>query len=231
MAVKHELLGFDARDMSPEHVARWPDRRRHEWLLRNDVQVPLSVDDMVWPSVLLRGGYEAFLGTDWIGFLQNLWENLPRMQQYIRSLIEGIPPHWTIAVGLIADTLLNGERAIWDEIVLPTVPATVDDTWTFLGYDVADRFLSSGLTSYIHCEHADYAQLQSRFVRAINDAHLFDNLDTAVDFRDVCNRRVKSDAPFFIFSMFKAIQERKTGHPQPPAGGSSGREQNREAAR
>lgn len=52
------VLGFDAREVSPRVEASWDERRRSEFLLR-DVRLPLSVDEIVWPSIFVTAATAA----------------------------------------------------------------------------------------------------------------------------------------------------------------------------
>ena len=44
------VLGFDLRLQAADLMAGWTDDRRWQFLLRDDIETPLSVDPMVWPS-------------------------------------------------------------------------------------------------------------------------------------------------------------------------------------
>jgi len=51
-SLKKYLLGFDIRARQEAYPADfWLDSRREAYLLKPSVKWPLSVDDMVWPSV------------------------------------------------------------------------------------------------------------------------------------------------------------------------------------
>lgn len=47
IAEEHRVLGFDARVSPTQLAGLWPAQRKEEWLLRSDVEFPLSIDDMV----------------------------------------------------------------------------------------------------------------------------------------------------------------------------------------
>jgi len=65
--------------------------------------------------------------------------------------------------------------------ILPTYPATIDEKWNFLGYDVAEITLLSGLMSMgYHPEEKETGK--SLFASQINNYHLFDNIDVAKEF-------------------------------------------------
>ncbi len=53
-------------------------------------------------------------------------------------------------------------------------PATMDPSWRFLGYDVADRWLSSGLTNCQYTQ-SEAAHLSEAHAPLLNEHHRFEN--------------------------------------------------------
>ena len=63
------LVGFDIRGkQSPDVV--WNEERKSRYLLRDDIQCPLSADQMVWPSC-----FPEPMGKEWRGVLGH-WTDL-----------------------------------------------------------------------------------------------------------------------------------------------------------
>lgn len=113
------LISFDARTPSAE----WNDARRSLYLLRH-VQTPLSVDRNVWPG----------LSDEWNGAIQGHWDDLAKLR---RSLVN--QTFTTVAVTIVTRGRAPTRAAV--------TPATRDENWKLLGYDIADEWLTSGLSN------------------------------------------------------------------------------------
>jgi hypothetical protein len=190
------LLGFDAREMISPALA-WDDARREEFLLRREVARPLSVDDLVWPSV-----FGGLLDLGWTGPVHALWDDLGRMDQKLRSLPR--TPSWRIAVAWVREDDAGRGGA------LPTVPETKPDRpgddWSFLGFDVADGMHISGLSNCGY-EPSERIIFRRDWSGQLNEHHLFEDPATAREFRDATNVRVPEHAPFFVFALFRIDTE------------------------
>lgn len=190
MASPFELLGFDAREnISP--VTSWDAERRELYLLRPEVKRPLSVDALVWPSV--------FEGTDeWRGPVQDLWDDLERMNRKLQALPR--MPRWRIAVAWVPEDD-PGRSAVF-----PSVPETWPDVpdagWSILGFDVADGMHFSGLSN---CEYepSERAIFRRSWAGELNEHHLFENPATARAFREATDARVPEHAPFFVYCLLR----------------------------
>jgi hypothetical protein len=79
----------------------------------------------------------------------------------------------------------------------------LDSDWSFLGFDVADGSLVSGLSNCGYTQ-ADIEPLSRQWGPTLNEHHLFVGLDDASRFRDLADRRVTEHAPFFIFGLYVA---------------------------
>jgi hypothetical protein len=175
--VRSRLLGFDVRQAPG---ARWSADRRAQFLLRPELMAPLSVDEGVWPSAVPET-------TSWRGGPQNLWSHLASLPR----------AEWTLAV---AQVCFEGTPSPFttDE----TTPTQLDESWTLLGYDVADTWLLSGLSNCGY--HTDeVAPLRGTWGPRLNDHHLFGQLDDARAFAALSGRRVSAHAPFFVFALWK----------------------------
>jgi hypothetical protein len=213
------LLGFSARERwlsPPGDGAReggWTEENKRAWLLHSDVERPLSVDHLVWPTVFDVD--QTLLEPDYHGPLQDLWSDLGAMISCIDKQWKG---SWKSSA-IIAITLClpeAGELAaeISELGMDTTIPATIDSEWHVLGFDVADRWLLSGLSNCTHTTEADFQALRQRFAFSINRYHLFDLEQHARDFRCVSDLRVKDHAPFFVFCIWLIGERPQKGRPQ-----------------
>ena len=76
----------------------------------------------------------------------------------------------------------------------------MSEAWEFLGFDVADEWLLSGLSN---CGYGDDAEpLRREWAGHLNGHHLFDNLDKAIEFEALTDKRVEEHAPFFIYGIY-----------------------------
>ena len=78
------ILGFDARIMDRAYPNWWTAKRKAEWLIRPDIQFPLSVDDELWPSIIDSNYVRRHGG--FVGIHQNLWLDLAKLIQYVNSI-------------------------------------------------------------------------------------------------------------------------------------------------
>jgi hypothetical protein len=201
------VLGFDAREI---HVPNWLQERRHQYLLRPEVELPLSVDDMVWPSVFSHPripGAQELIGLDrpdWIGPISDLWDDLGRLTTCLnhRWGTTWLPCR-LIAVTLIDDLCTTKERQDWNQRIVGITPPVISKSWEFLGYDIGDMWLLSGLSNCGYMpEQEDVRSLRDRWAPHLNDHHLFVDLQQAADFKAVSNQRVEEHAPFFVYGIY-----------------------------
>ena len=69
-----------------------------------------------------------------------------------------------------------------------------------LGYDVADRFLTSGVLWFRPGE--DPEALRAKWGPHLNKRRLFSWLESATRFRDYGNERAPEHAPHFVYKLF-----------------------------
>jgi hypothetical protein len=199
---KRELiLGFDIRVEDHLGSRNWSAERRNEFLLRTDVLQPYSVDTIVWPSVLDN----ALRPNTCIGH-QDLWGDL----SCLRSVSSSEAPEGStgklVVVGLITEES-TVERNWWQLNAPPSNPSQPGKSWQLLGYDVADRWLLSGLSNCSFLSAVDgLAELRGRWNSKLNDHHLLRTTDEAKAFQTICNHRVPEHSPFFVYSI-RIVQE------------------------
>jgi hypothetical protein len=214
--MRTELLGFDIRLRAEDYVeVRWDQNSRAIYLLRPEIKWPLSVDQMAWPSFFRysksRGpGYLKLEETIDVtpsntrhGALE-LWPSLEEMracisQQPVKPRKKGIE----IAVMLLADEpSLSREywRAVLDPPLSPNEPPK---GWEFLGYDIADEYMLSGLTNCGYSED-EKSSLKQKWSNRLNEFGLLTTLEDASEFKKITDQRVPEHSPFFIYSLFSA---------------------------
>jgi hypothetical protein len=192
------LLGYDAREAWISFESSWSAERRLRFLLRQEIEKPLSVDSDVWPSV-----FELVTGLkrpDWTGYVQDLWDNLDALTSTLQSQrpVELTNTRF-IAVELVASMCSAEALAEWRDRVRDVVPPRLDQLPRRLaGYDVADFFLLSGLTN---CETPMRPNL-SRWAPLLNQYHLFSDPAPALEFKAEVDQRMPKHAPFFVFALW-----------------------------
>jgi hypothetical protein len=154
-ATAPHFLGFDVR-LDPANFARgWSAARRTQFLLRDDIDVPISIDPMVWPSkfwqrhvppgigiprhpgtVVVPDGTPGYTSLGlWIDF-----DELRRFTSGVRVSIEG-----GVLIAILAWPG-DGRDIFGPSPATTGSPPDIAD-WTTLGFDVADDSFVSGLTN------------------------------------------------------------------------------------
>ena len=214
--VEEALLGFDARERFLEPGGLWAPERRDTYLLREDVQKPLSVDPRVWPSLFGEGlpdsertrlGLEAMALPGWRGPNQGLWDSLSRMQGTLGPLAS--EAHWTVAISWVSADGFSKRDASFGPYREKMEPEAISTDWSLLGFDVADAGLISGLSNCGYTR-AELAGLRAAWASALNAHHLFDDVEKALAFREMTDRRVPEHAPFFVYALRRVSQVIKT---------------------
>jgi hypothetical protein len=94
----------------------------------------------------------------------------------------------------------------WEGIVFgrvnPEKDSTLKITQESLGYDVADRYLESGVSSFMLFPE-ELAAIRKDWLEAVNVWGLFEHAEAAKAFRAVCNRLIPEHAPFEAYRMRK----------------------------
>ena len=190
------VLGFDVRRPIALQKVIWTDERRSKFLIRPEVQSPISVDRDVWPALALNVDetYPLFLW-DSVGEIPTAFPEVARQDSDSPIVIE------ITAVGT------NRESSVyWERIIFGRVKREEDRalkiTTECLGYDVADRYLVSGLSNCM-LSAEEMAVIRKDWSTAINMWGLFGDPGAAEAFREVCNRLVPEHAPFEVYRMRK----------------------------
>lgn len=211
--VEEELLGFDAREAFLDPSRTWGASRRDLHLLRDDVEKPLSVDALVWPSLFGDGLSEKeeqalqsklVKPPDWRGPNGALWENLEQMRALLTSS-KAAGEHWIIAVSWHSDDGFSSASS-GGPYREKTNPGVRNTNWQLLGFDVADAGMLSGLLDCGY-ENSERQTLRGQWSSSLNVHHLFTDLDKAFSFRDLSNHRVPEHAPFFVYGLWRLLEE------------------------
>jgi len=207
------LLGFDAREMWLDVAEYWPEERKRTFLLRQDIVKPLSTDILVWRSVF---DVEQTLNRpQWTGPIQELWEDLATLQKYMDTAWSARTlPYWIIAVTLQEDVCESEDLQEWYARASNIIPVLRDPALAFLGYDVSDQWLLSGLSNCGYGTNESKIQIfRDTYASSLNEHHLFDAIKPAVDFMHFSDERVRAHAPFFVFGIWLIKKEEGLAHP------------------
>ncbi len=207
------LLGFDAREMGLDPQEYWSDSRKKMYLLRYDVVRPLSTDTSVWRDVFAAD--TSLQRPQWTGPIQSLWDNLATFQEYLDTAwSDRALPYWIIAVTLQEDVHDSEDLLEWYARASNINPSLRDPAWTFLGYDVSDQWLLSGLSNCGYgTNESEIQSFRETYASSLNEHHLFDSIKPAVDFMHFSDERVREHAPFFVFGIWLIKKEEGLAHP------------------
>lgn len=215
--MNQRLVRFDVRLNKDDYVdAFWGSEHRNIFLIRPEIEWPLSVDPMVWPSVFYseifrqaskipHGSIEVPPSTD----DGQYWLNLEEMKSYYeahrRVGTRGVP----VGIELFSESSLNEDfvsymqRGIQCALVLGhTIPSKCPPGSELLGYDVADGGWISGLSN---CGYSSEERntLRHPWVSRVNEFGLLKTLDEAVQFRLLSDTRVPDHSPFWIYGIWR----------------------------
>jgi hypothetical protein len=203
-------LGLDVRLSGERYLAReWTAHRRELYLLRPDVERPVSVDRVVWPSAFLFPGDWANperaepAATPRFGFAEvttRLWRDRGRMDTALREHFGDATPGPLMRIDLLTDGSDKAGDA-WKFLNLVPEPLLDgSDQWPLAGYDVADPTLRSGLMNCGYSQPERQA-LRPLWARRVNSHGLFTSLADAFAVRAVTAARAPEHGPFFVFAI------------------------------
>jgi hypothetical protein len=194
------LLGFQLR-VGRGQIPVWSSERRVKYLLIESVPVPLSVDTAVWP-VSTDQSLQSRVFENWSAEPSSAPNGLSvyrlRVAVELLGRGEGSDPIAITALKAAADDLKTLHKI---EDAGYTVADLSARGWQRLGYDVADRWLTSGLMNCGYTASEKHA-LATRYGSLINDHHLFREAADAVAFSTQCGTRVPEHAPFFVYGVW-----------------------------
>ena len=215
------VLGFDIRTCDPAILeALWGG----PLMLPGGFQSQgrgclISVETMMMPSIFRYHFDEDDVFNSWklaskaYGHHHNvlrLWADFDAMRMaVVRAGIGVRLPAPLVTIGItVHDVDVDALRnPYWREILAePVTPAELSDDWQFLGFDIADDWLLSGLS---HCdfESRRTAAFEARWSPCINEAGLLGDLRDAVEFKSVLDSQVQEHAPFIVYGIYKYIRD------------------------
>jgi hypothetical protein len=191
------LLGYDLRIHESAALRdQWNIERRQRFLLCPEVPLPMSVDTGVWPS-LFDVSENGDATTHYKAF--RLWINLSAMRIHIDRNIS--PDRATEIAIAVLDCGKFGADDIWKAVFAEKLDSSIEDSWTLLGYDIADRDLISGLSNCAY-NPDEIELLRHDWGKSLNASGLFDQWQDADAFAKLSNTRVQEHAPFHIFALY-----------------------------
>lgn len=208
--MKEKIVGFDAREMWLLYENEWSSQNRDTFLLKTDLYKPLSVDTAIWHSVFdsnIENSLER--PNKKIGWRHSTWSQLQELEATVTRGQLGFK-HWLIAITQLLDDKTSEEIGI---DYFPVEPSKVDNQWKFLGYDVAEKVFLSGLMNMGYAPELDNEKevAQSKYEDSLNEYHLFDDKDSALEFANWSNTRDPGHGPFFVFGVYLVKEVDKNG--------------------
>lgn len=203
------LLGFDCRLVFSDKVrSAWDRQRRERYLLRTDIDVPISVDTVVSPSMFDFDAVDVdaekihLQPSDFHQQALRLWRDLASMQHNLPD-DEELRSTMTIAIQLHHENLDADDW--WRDFAAETVtPADLGSDWLSIGFDVADRYLTGALSNCGYDQEVKQ-QAETNWSSDINEFGLISSLGRAAAFRVYSDSRVQEHAPFFVFEIFRKM--------------------------
>lgn len=214
--MNQRLVRFDVRLHKDEYVSsHWSKKDRDLFLLRPEIEWPLSIDPLVWPSIFDSKIFRVanklpypYIEVDPSLDGGHYWLNLELMQAHFKAHKQPGMGGVFVALDLFSEKELDSDYIPYMDIennqcaleLGITAPPQCPSGSIFLGFDVADASRISGLTN---CEYSaeDKEQLLPRWTSRLNSFGLLKTLGDAVEFRSVCDSRIEDHAPFWIYGI------------------------------
>lgn len=217
-APRSYIVGFDLRLPADSYLdGQWPADRRALFLLRPEIARPLSVDRMVWPSLFEFPGSTLLANQD-IGSIpfestrhrevcSLLWSDPARMAAAVPSdtarLGEGCE---TIRIDLETEAPVTADGAWGYLLDEPILADRIQGHWQFLGYDIADASLCSGLSNCGY-QSSERARIAKVWAPKLNEAGLMMDWDDARAFCNLSDQRIREHAPFFVLALYRRVPD------------------------
>lgn len=200
MVAREQIVAFDARRVDRAAIALWTADRRAVYLLKTEVNQPLSVDTLVWPSVWPADLSERAMIADSRRGIEGCAANLQTLDHGLATMT--VPkPYWVVAITVVSANVSA-------PFVRATEPSQVTATWQPLGYDVADGSLLSGLSNCGYLP-AEVQRLRDAWAPHLNDVGLFSEPGTATRFGEVAKGRDKDTAAYYVFGIYVVSKHRR----------------------
>jgi len=196
------FIGFDAREWWLGEEIEWGAPWKKNYFLRFELEKPLCIDRLVWPSLF---DFSAKDEPGWTGCYKNCWANLQELVDFLPH--EEFPEKPFIVAGfsVVLEQATEDEirhREIWGSDVSQE---EIDPDWYFFGYDVADWSAYSGLLTTRPRYDFDHPEpMRKEWGPHLNRWHLFNDVEPAMRFKEYCNRGLAKLAPFFVYGIWLA---------------------------
>ena len=203
--MRMDFLGFDLRYKSRD----WGPERREQYLIKPDVEQPLSVDKAVFPSIFdfdngapnRQSRRLVVQPREFRLQALGLWGDYDAMSRHGHDRNTGGENLISIAVAVAT----FGDPYWGDFVIESSFPGEDAKRWRFAGCDVADKFLTSGVSN---CGLGDELHsLRQVWACRINEDGLFSAIEHASNFARFLDSRVAEHAPFFPFGIYVRLGE------------------------
>lgn len=184
------LIGYSIRSLLEDKS--WTQKRRKLFLINPDIKLPKSVSNVGWDMI------DEFIDLDNDDNLFSLTFGFQNQDELLNISHYQIQQTDRVVVRSCIHYLHFVPTFVW---ALNMQSYQDDDGFYFLGYDVADSGMTSGLSNCGYTEN-DLKYCQVQYLPFLNQHGLFDDFDVAVDFLDYTNRRVVEHTPFYVYSLY-----------------------------
>jgi hypothetical protein len=207
--MKQELTGYDLR-IDPERLVDfWDSGRKSSYLIKTDILYPLSVDNMVWPSIFDDGitgiglaeehrkklGLTGFPIKEWVGPNKPFWSSEKELLDYAKEALGQ-------NVKETSNRLIRVHRFLTKEDSAYTAVDNFELTeGKFCGYDVADQAFLSALAN-INILTRDN-KIPDNLFNELNKFHLFNEIEKAFEYKAYISCEVREHVPFYVFGIWE----------------------------
>ena len=188
-AVKKYVYGYSIRTLDID--SDWTQKRREEFLLIPDVEVPKSVDSNVWQEISSQ-----MVETNFGKMPLPQWGDREKM-----LLSCDYRPSMTDMAELTIIVFVDDDEIPPEYIVANDIEPIESCAGHFIGYDIADEGLTSSVSNCGYSE-AEIVFAKSNYAEKINKHGLFDDLLVANSFLEYSLRRVPEHSPFYVYGLF-----------------------------
>jgi hypothetical protein len=150
---------------------------------------------MVWVSVFHS---QQISKPSWIGPLGEVWASLAQLTAFLTA--DSAMDHGDI-IAITQWVWVTAEKIAERDAAYDVQPSVRSPQWKLLGFDVADRFLLSGLMNAGYTANEKDALCQ-QWSSHLNRYHLFDDVAVALQFQALTDRRVQEHSPFSVYGLY-----------------------------
>lgn len=187
--MKKYVYGYSIRrlDIDPD----WTKKRRSEFLLCPELEIPKSVDSNVWQEISSQ-----MVETNFGKMPLPQWDDREKM-----LMACGYRPSMTGLVELTIVVFVDNNELPPEYIISNNIELIENPAGHFIGYDVADDGLTSSLSNCGYSA-AEIVFAKSNYAEKINKHGLFDDLLVAKSFLEYSSQRMPEHSPFYVYGLF-----------------------------